>query len=68
LPDADRQYSSTAVTCTLWSGGNFWSYDCPEALRVKMDYVRSHHLGGVMFWELSQDTDDGELLRALIQR
>ncbi len=68
LPDADRQYSSTSVTCTIWSGGNFWSYDCPEALRVKIDYVRSHHLGGVMFWELSQDTDDGELLRTLTKR
>ncbi|HTC95063.1 MAG TPA: glycoside hydrolase family 18 protein [Terriglobales bacterium] len=68
LPDADRQYSSTAVTCTLWSGGNFWSYDCPEALRAKMGYIRSHHLGGVMFWELSQDTDDVELLRALTGR
>src|SRR5579859_704876 len=68
LPDADQQYWSAAVTCTIWSGGNFWSYDCPEALRAKVDYVRSHRLGGVMFWELSQDTEDGELLRALIGR
>jgi chitinase len=65
LPDADRQYYATAVTCSVWSGENFWSYDCPESLKAKMDYIRSHRLGGVMFWELSQDTEDGELLRAL---
>jgi chitinase len=68
LPDADRQYYIGAVTCSVWSGENFWSYDCPQALERKMDYIRSHHLGGVMFWELSQDTEDGELLRALTGR
>jgi len=68
LPDADRQYYANAVTCSVWSGGNFWSYDCPEALHRKMDYIRSHYLGGVMFWELSQDSEDGELLRALTRR
>jgi len=68
LPDADRQYYATPATCSVWSGENFWSYDCPEALHRKMDYIRSHHLGGVMFWELSQDTDDGELLHALTKR
>ena len=68
LPDADRQYYAAPATCSVWSGENFWSYDCPEALHRKMDYIRSHHLGGVMFWELSQDTDDGELLHALTKR
>jgi chitinase len=68
LTDADRQYYATAITCSVWSGENFWSYDCPEALKGKMEYIRSHRLGGVMFWELSQDTDDGELLQALTPR
>lgn len=64
-PDADRQYSSKTATCTLWNGGTFWSYDCPQALRVKMSYIEQQHLGGVMFWELSQDSSDLELLRTL---
>jgi chitinase len=68
LPDADQQYYPAAVTCSVHSGENFWSYDCPEALEQKMKYIRSDHLGGVMFWELSQDTDDGELLRVLSGR
>jgi chitinase len=65
LPDADRKYSSKAVTCTVWSNSTFWSYDCPQALRKKMKYIRHHHLGGVMFWELSQDTPDMESLHIL---
>jgi chitinase len=65
LQEADRQYYSGPATCSVWSGSNFWSYDCPEAMRAKMDYIRSQHLGGVMFWELSHDTADGELLQIL---
>ena len=32
-----------------------------ESIRTKMDYVREKGLGGMMFWELSQDRS-GELL------
>jgi len=35
-------------------------------LAIKADYVREHHLGGIMFWELSQDYDD-ELLDAIVR-
>jgi chitinase len=62
---ADRQYYPAAATCSVWNDGNFWSFDCPEAMRAKMDYIRRENLGGVMFWELSHDTPDGELLIAL---
>lgn len=62
---ADRHYYKELATCTLWNKGKFWGYDCPEAMRVKVDYVRRLQLGGVMFWELSHDTADGELLKIL---
>jgi chitinase len=65
---ADRKYNKKAATCSVWSNNNFWSYDCPEAMRRKMSYIRKQHLGGVMFWELSHDTADGELLRILSGR
>ncbi|HKE31825.1 MAG TPA: glycoside hydrolase family 18 protein, partial [Candidatus Angelobacter sp.] len=65
LEGADLHYFEKPVTCTVWSGGKFWGYDCPEAMRAKMDYIRRLHLGGVMFWELSHDTRDGELLQIL---
>jgi chitinase len=64
-PEAQRKYFSRPVTCTLWNNETFWSYDCPEAMRKKMAYVRRHHLGGVMFWELSLDSPDLELLHIL---
>lgn len=65
---ADRKYYATPVTCTVWSNGVFWSYDCPDSLRAKMTYIKQHQLGGVMFWELSHDTADLELLRILTGR
>jgi len=65
LSGADLHYFEKPVTCTIWSGGKFWGYDCPEAMRAKMNYIRRLHLGGVMFWELSHDTPDGELLQIL---
>jgi GH18 family chitinase len=65
LPEADRKYSSKAVTCAVWSNSTFWSYDCPQALHKKMKYIRHHHLGGVMLWELSQDTPEMESLHIL---
>jgi chitinase len=69
LPEtADRHYYPTTATCTIWSDQTFWSYDCPESMRAKMKYIHHHHLGGVMFWELSQDTADGELTKILAAR
>ena len=65
LPNADRHYDENVATCTLWNQGKFWSYDCPEAMHAKMGYIRKLELGGVMFWELSHDTPDSELLRIL---
>ena len=45
--------------------GLFVSYDDPESLRLKAEYVRDHNLGGVMIWELSQDDEKSTLLDAL---
>src|SRR5437762_9846720 len=39
------------------------SYDDPESVERKAEYVRRRGLGGVMFWELGGD--DGTLLRAI---
>ena len=66
LPDgADRQFYPNNATCSIWNGGEFFSYDCPQALRLKRQYVREHGLGGLMFWEMGQDTADAELLKNL---
>lgn len=62
---ADRQFYATMATCSIWNSGEFFSYDCPDALRAKRQYVRQHGLGGLMFWEMGQDTSDAELLKIL---
>lgn len=41
------------------------SYDDPESLGIKAAYVKAHGLGGIMIWELSQDTPANTLLNAL---
>jgi chitinase len=67
-PEADRKYSAKAVACSVLIDSTFWAYDCPQALHKKMAYIRHHHLGGVMFWELSQDSANVELLHILSGR
>jgi chitinase len=43
----------------------FITYDDPESLKLKAQYVRDQSLGGVMIWELSQDDEKSTLLDAL---
>ena len=41
------------------------TYDDPQSLRLKAEYARDHHLGGVMIWELSEDDERSSLLNAM---
>jgi chitinase len=43
----------------------FISYDDPQSIRAKAQYVKEHRLGGMMFWELSEDRND-ELLNVVV--
>ena len=40
----------------------------PETIKTKMAYARSKALGGAFAWELSGDTADGVLLKAMRRR
>ena len=44
------------------------TYDDPESLGHKLDYVVEHDLGGMMFWELAGDTRDSELTSIMAER
>jgi chitinase len=50
-----RYWDDSAKAPYLWNGNHFITYDDPESLRHKASYVMANGLGGVMFWELSQD-------------
>jgi chitinase len=51
-------------TAWLYDGKTFWTFDDPESIRVKLEYVHRHKLGGIMAWELSNDAEDAVLLKS----
>lgn len=59
-------WDSSAQAPFLWhpTERRFISYDDPESLQVKAQYIREKGLGGAMFWEYSHDPD-GVLLGSL---
>ncbi|MEU5739752.1 glycoside hydrolase family 18 protein [Streptomyces tendae] len=46
-------------------GSDWWSYDTPQTIATKMAYKNEQGLGGTFFWELSGDTANGELIKAI---
>jgi chitinase len=62
----DRYWDSKAAVPYLYSPAKqvFISYEDPESIAVKCNYVLTHKLGGVMFWDYSGDPS-GALLRAI---
>jgi chitinase len=56
-----------AVAHWSFNGSEFWSFDDTDTLAIKAGYVNAsaRPLRGMMFWELSGDTADGRLVKAL---
>ncbi|MFI0506869.1 glycoside hydrolase family 18 protein [Streptomyces albogriseolus] len=46
-------------------GDQWWSYDTPATVASKTEWKNQQGLGGTFFWELSGDTADGELIKAI---
>ena len=61
-----RHWDDVAKVPYLWNAQtrSFISYDDPQSLALKAAFVKSRQLGGMMYWEQSQDPD-GELFDAL---
>jgi len=61
-----RRWDATAQVPYLWNAQTrvFVSYDDPQSLKLKAEFVKSNALGGMMYWEQSQDPR-GELLGVL---
>jgi chitinase len=60
-----RYEDDAAVAAWLFDGTTFWTFDDPLIMAAKAEYVRENRLGGIMFWELSGDTTNGELIDAI---
>ncbi|MFF2412003.1 glycoside hydrolase family 18 protein [Streptomyces sp. NPDC058092] len=56
---------TVAGTAYAHCGTNWWSYDTPATIATKMNYKNQQGLGGTFFWELSGDTTNGELIKAI---
>jgi chitinase len=50
------------------ASGTMLSYDDPESIARKTDYVKEQGLGGVMIWELSGDDEEQGMLTAISSR
>lgn len=63
-----RYWDDRAQAPYLWNetSRTFITYDDPQSIEVKARYAKAQGLGGVMFWELSQDRN-GELLSAVVR-
>ncbi|WP_018971426.1 glycoside hydrolase family 18 protein [Rudaea cellulosilytica] len=61
-----RRWDAEAQAPFLWNEKtqHFVSYEDPQALKAKIAFVRSNHLGGIMYWEQDEDPK-GELLDVL---
>ncbi len=61
-----RQWDASAKAPYLWQPDSsiVLTYDDPESLTHKCDYLKSKGLAGIMFWEYSQD-HEGELLETI---
>lgn len=59
-----RYWDDEAKAPYLFNGSTFLSYDDPQSVRCKCDYVKQHGLGGIFYWEHGGDRT-GELLNAM---
>ncbi|GLQ96246.1 glycoside hydrolase family 18 protein [Dyella mobilis] len=58
-----RYWDADAQAPWLWNAKtrHFISYDDPQSIAAKMAFIKSQHLGGIMYWEQTADPTD-ELL------
>ena len=54
-----RTWNEATKTPSLWNpdGGIYITYDDPQSMGHKIDYVKQHKFGGIMIWELTSDRE-----------
>ena len=57
LPEGERSFHAAAQVPYLTGEGWFLSYDDPSSIAAKARLAREKGLGGIGFWELSQDRE-----------
>ena len=62
-----RYWDPLAQAPWYYDGSNFWTYDDPTSVALKMQYVQLLGLGGAMAWSLDGDDAAGTLMHAISQ-
>jgi chitinase len=62
---APGYWDPVAEAFYTFNGTEFWTYDDVNSVINKMNYIKTKNLRGAMFWELSGDTANGELINAI---
>jgi chitinase len=67
LPSYTRSWDDEAQVPWLYNAdtGIMISYEDPESLTAKADFVLSNQFGGIMIWELAADDDQDTLVNAI---
>lgn len=65
IPDSTVYRDPTARAPWLYDGDVFWTYEDPVSARFKGEYARQQGLGGVMVWELGEDSSNAQLLKSV---
>jgi chitinase len=67
LKPGSHVFNATTVQMSVFTTtGEWWSYDSPQTLGRKMQYVRDKNLLGAFAWDLSGDAN-GELSSAVLE-
>ena len=64
-PDAKLYRDTFSQAPWIYDGDNFLTFEDSVSLAAKRSFSVQKQLGGMMIWELSGDTADAQLLRAL---
>lgn len=64
LREGKRFFDKKNGAYWIYDGDDWWSYDTPDVVRLKGEYVKENHLLGLMLWNLDMDSD-GELVAAM---
>ncbi|WP_017612841.1 glycoside hydrolase family 18 protein [Nocardiopsis salina] len=59
-----RHLDEDAGAFWVFDGDEWWTYDNPEVVSLKGEYVRDEGLGGLMVWNLDMDAEGG-LVRSM---
>jgi chitinase len=62
-----KYWDSLSNASFLWNENDsiFITYESPESIYKKMQYIKEKGMGGVMFWEYHEDSDSRVLLNAI---